>query len=64
MTPEMQFLYECEMRAFDRMPKDVREAIREYDLNIECTKLARKAKTAADMLSIIESGKAPVSSFA
>ena len=59
MTPERKFLFECEMRAFDRMPKDVRDAIRKYDLNIECAKLARKAKTAADMLAIIESGKAP-----
>jgi hypothetical protein len=45
---------------FDAMPKDVREAIRNYPDNINCGRLFKMARTKRELLTILAEGRAPI----
>lgn len=51
--------YEIDGSAFDRLPRKVRDAIRDYPLNVDCRALRRVAKTESEMLRLIAERKAP-----
>jgi hypothetical protein len=49
-----------QMAAFDRLPKPVREALREYPRSVNVVKFRRMARTSDEMLKVIASGNAPL----
>jgi len=48
---------------FDALPKDVREAIRNYPENINCGRLFKMARTKRELLAILAEGRAPTISI-
>lgn len=58
-TVEEQRYFKADMDAFDRLPKDVKEAIRHADAHVDILLLKRQAKTREQMVELVRSGKAP-----
>lgn len=51
--------FERDMSFFDKLPKRVREAIRDAPTHVDVYELKRLATNADDMVNLIRSGKAP-----
>ncbi len=44
---------------FDKLPKRVRAAVRDYPKNVDCGELRKQAKTEAEMLRVLAEQRAP-----
>jgi len=60
MTVEEQLWLQNDFAAFERLPKQVRDAIRNHSRKIDVRALRKMARTEVEMLTVIESGAAPI----
>jgi hypothetical protein len=58
-TIEEKRWFERAMSTFDKLPKPVRDALRNTTMNVDVYKLKRMAKNSNEMIHLIESGEAP-----
>lgn len=60
ITFEQKSWIRSDLAAFERLPPAVRDALRYNTRKIDVRKLKKAAKTEAEMLQLIASGKAPL----